>query len=209
MDLLVGNSGAPTRLSSPSCFRVSAVDVTLLSSDLLDSWSWKVLDDTYGSDHYPILVTLHNPTYRLDEITSLAKWSTNNVDWSSFRSKVNDYVSKLDPITNKDANIKHFHGAINVAANLTCKRNRPFMPKAPPPPPWWDNSCTTLSLNRKAALKNYRKSLTISNYVRYKKADAIFRRLCKSKRKESWRQFCSNLNRQTSSSIVWSQVKKN
>lgn len=57
LGLCILNNGCPThvgRLGSPD----SAIDLSFCSPDLIWCLSWVVLDDTNGSDHFPILVSV-------------------------------------------------------------------------------------------------------------------------------------------------------
>ncbi|KAL4082943.1 hypothetical protein QTP88_029441 [Uroleucon formosanum] len=57
LGLCILNNGSPThvgRLGSPD----SAIDLSFCSPDLIWSLSWSVLDDSHGSDHFPILISI-------------------------------------------------------------------------------------------------------------------------------------------------------
>lgn len=56
-NLIILNDGSPTRVNLPHEGN-SAVDVTLVSADLVNSSTWEVQGDPCSSDHFPILTTL-------------------------------------------------------------------------------------------------------------------------------------------------------
>nr|CAI5866091.1 unnamed protein product [Callosobruchus analis] len=80
--LIFRNEGQPTRLTKPSA-NISAVDVTIISTDLLDISTWTVMSDTYGSDHFPILMNINSTTTNIDS-HSTYKWRIHpHPDWNS------------------------------------------------------------------------------------------------------------------------------
>ena len=45
----------------------SAIDLSICSADLLTDFSWKVMEDSHGSDHFPVLlnsITAIPPNYQ-------------------------------------------------------------------------------------------------------------------------------------------------
>mgnify|MGYP003623246250 FL=1 len=53
------NTGEPTYLS-PRTNRFSQIDISIISPQLLSSYSWYVLSNLHNSDHFPILIRLEN-----------------------------------------------------------------------------------------------------------------------------------------------------
>nr|CAH7748854.1 unnamed protein product [Callosobruchus chinensis] len=58
-DLICANDGSPTRVHLPGK-STSVLDLTIISPSIADKVSWEVLHDTFGSDHYPILVSMES-----------------------------------------------------------------------------------------------------------------------------------------------------
>nr|CAI5820850.1 unnamed protein product [Callosobruchus analis] len=56
--LAIRNEGQATRLTRPGT-NISVVDVTIISNNLLGKSKWSVLDDSYGSDHFPISLIIN------------------------------------------------------------------------------------------------------------------------------------------------------
>ncbi|KAK9708750.1 Endonuclease-reverse transcriptase [Popillia japonica] len=57
MEYVFLNDGSATRINRPGQ-GISAIDITLCTASLASKATWKVLDDSFTSDHYPILITL-------------------------------------------------------------------------------------------------------------------------------------------------------
>ena len=54
------NTGSPTYRNAHT-LKTSAIDLTMCSPDLAASFRWSALDDTYGSDHMPTILTPDTP----------------------------------------------------------------------------------------------------------------------------------------------------
>uniref|UniRef100_A0A1B0DHH3 Endonuclease/exonuclease/phosphatase domain-containing protein n=1 Tax=Phlebotomus papatasi TaxID=29031 RepID=A0A1B0DHH3_PHLPP len=58
--LIVLNDGRPTRIACPPNTS-SAIDITLATPNSSMFWNWALLDESFGSDHIPIITTFRNP----------------------------------------------------------------------------------------------------------------------------------------------------
>ncbi|XP_072403250.1 uncharacterized protein [Diabrotica undecimpunctata] len=97
--------------------------------------------------------------------------------------------------------------SITTAANKSFKIIK-YSAKSFKTPPWWDDECLTVWNSRKNSFKMYKSNLTLSNFIEYKRNEAICKRTFRSKAKSSWARFCSSLSRQTSPSEIWKRVNK-
>lgn len=55
-DLCILNTGSPTRLTKPD-EAISAIDLSICTSNLASLLSWSTLSSTFNSDHYPIVIS--------------------------------------------------------------------------------------------------------------------------------------------------------
>lgn len=78
-ELVFLNNGEPTRVVRPDQ-RSSAVDITIVTPLIAPGISWKVLEDSYSSDHFPICMTINDITYSKDIIYPVRKWKVTNAD---------------------------------------------------------------------------------------------------------------------------------
>lgn len=70
------------------------------------------------------------------------------------------------------------------------------------PAPWWNKECDKVVQDRKDAASKFRKQSNYENYEQYKKCEVIAKRTFIKARKESFYEFCNNLNRTTPISRV-------
>ena len=67
-NLCVLNDGSPTLLGTPYR-RESSVDLTICSPSLMSQSFWSVLNCTYGSDHFPILIKINDSDSHVPNFT--------------------------------------------------------------------------------------------------------------------------------------------
>lgn len=75
------------------------------------------------------------------------------------------------------------------------------------PVKWWDEECKAVITTRKEKLKTYLKEGSLITFIEYKKSCAIVRKTVKSKKRESFKNFCNSINRWTGLIYVWKTVK--
>lgn len=64
-NLSILNNGSPTRLTPPHQ-QASAIDLTIVNSELLPGCSWQVMEDSYNSDHFPIITQVNIAADRIN-----------------------------------------------------------------------------------------------------------------------------------------------
>ncbi|KAG5894451.1 hypothetical protein JTB14_014898 [Gonioctena quinquepunctata] len=79
-DLILFNSGKMT-FSNARSRDFSAIDLTLASSRIATRLSWRVLDDSYNSDHFPIVTSTD---IRETQVVPPPKWLVKKAQWSVF-----------------------------------------------------------------------------------------------------------------------------
>ena len=134
-NLLLYNNKAYTYLH-PGTGTYSAIDLTLADASIFLDYSWKVHDDTCGSDHFPII--LENSGPKLDE--KIPRWNLRRAKWHEFK---NSCILKLrsdanntddDNITSSDNYNEQFQNIkkkaektkLNFKSNNLEDYNQPF-----------------------------------------------------------------------------------
>lgn len=74
--------------------------------------------------------------------------------------------------------------------------------------PWWNEKCSGAVKDRNRAFKRLRATLTMNNLMEYQRKKALARKVIKEAKKESWRQFCSTIGKETTLNKMWMMVKK-
>ena len=206
-NLVVLNTGSPTKLNNCLSNSRSAVDISLWSPAIAPQFYFEVRDDTLGSDHFIIDMKYNNWKDETDTIFPSCKFNTKTADWNIFhRTLVNIFQNPIEGSAQKMYSF--FLNSVNDAAEASMKIKTQLIPKRKPLPAWWDEECNRAVENRKQKLLKYKHNASLDNFICCQKVCAETKKLLKKKARDSWKSYCSGLNRSTSSSEVWNQIKK-
>ncbi|RVE42612.1 hypothetical protein evm_012732 [Chilo suppressalis] len=87
------NSGDPTRRTQPN-EGISAPDLTISTPNLASFFSWSMLSSTFGSDHFPILISFPKTVLK-SRPTRKHRINNDSDSWEKFRELVAQKVSSL------------------------------------------------------------------------------------------------------------------
>lgn len=157
--LILLNNGDPTRYNRFNG-SLSAVDLTLSSSNLIPSMEWQVLTSYSGSDHWPIEIHIQNKNTSYDPPF---KWNLSKPNWKLFSElvehdlilnpidlNVNITQEHIDSIVNNFSNI--ILKAANIAIGFKSSNNKRKTT------PWWNSECNNAIKKYKQALNRFKKN---------------------------------------------------
>ncbi|KAK9680555.1 hypothetical protein QE152_g39002 [Popillia japonica] len=199
------NSGSPTRITRPDQ-SLSAIDISLCSPDIAQKIDWQIMDDTFTSDHFPIIMTIQYGFAPTDLIYPKRRWNIQL--FPKYTSYLESLYDSPRETSSAEEKVEYCVTCIRKAADAIFRINQPFSPNKRYVPPWWDVECTNIIEKRKQILKEYKKNRTLSNYLRVRETLAYSKRFLKKKKKDSWRTFCSGLSSNTPIAEVWNTLKK-
>ena len=140
-NLLLYNNKSYTYLH-PGTGTYSAIDLTLADASIFLDYSWKVHDDTCGSDHFQII--LENSGPELDD-----KIPRRRAKWDEFK---NSCILKLKSDATVDDNITYFSKTlISIAEESIPKTSSNKKHNKS----WFNDDCKTAIRSRKAALRKF------------------------------------------------------
>lgn len=208
LNLIILNDGQATRLERSNRDK-SVVDLSISSSNLSTLINYNIHNDTLGSDHFPIILKLAiNPKIR-DNSPHKSKWNMKKANWPLYTHliSITDFNS-FNNLENANDKINLMIQVINEAAEKSIPKFNLVKHPYRPPPPWWNDQCNLATLDRKTALATYKNNPSEENFLNYKKICAITKKILKNIARESWRNWCSNLNKNVSSNLIWKEAKK-
>ena len=201
-NLCLLNTGEATHITIQSGI-TSAIDLTLCSPALLPKLTWKVLDDTYGSDHFPIIVEDEDNT----PVVKTPHLIVKKADWAKFYhlTVVNMPPGDIQGRT-VDELVEWFNDHVMQAASAAMPLSSSrVMPRRVP---WWTDECTVVNNERKQALRRYQRTRLVADKISYNRARARAIVVKNRARRESWKAFVSKLTVDTPMTKIWSQVQK-
>ena len=81
-NLIILNNGNGTRLNDTTG-NMTALDLTLASSEACLNFNWYVHDDRLSSEHFPIVTSI-NLAHKCVPNTSIPRWNQSKADWTHF-----------------------------------------------------------------------------------------------------------------------------
>lgn len=200
-NLCIINGNSPTHFCSATG-KHSYIDLSLSSPQILSRIEWRVSDDLYGSDHYPIVIDIIG---RQPPPPRPSRWNTKEADWSKYQN-----LAQLNHLNFSLTNINELYleltNALLSAAEKSIPKTKPTTGKIPVP--WWNNVCSEAVKARKRALRRFKRHPCDEHLRVYLQSRSEARRTICSARRESWINFVSSINCHTPSSEVWNAIRK-
>lgn len=219
LGLSILNTGTATHLGRPNC-PDSFIDISFCSPNIIWSSSWSTLANPYGSDHFPILISLstngntatiipRNPIPNdVTPPSAPQEFNLNSADWNLFSDLINHNITHIDNTLSPTEAYNQFTQIIIDSAkqSIQCKHKNNNL--YPPSPPWWDSTCTQAVKSRNKLFQTYRRSGSIHDFYRYNNACSHTTHLLKTKKSNAWKTFCNSLNPSSSITSLWKTAKR-
>ena len=181
----------------------SLLDLSIIHPDLYLDFDCEVLPDLQGSDHCPIIIKLNGELF---ETERRPRFNFKRANWEAFKIQCrNDINNEL--FQNGTDKIEIFTDKLLEITAEHIPMTKPFHNKKCSKP-WFDEECKAAKRERNKANRLLRRYPCLSNAIKVKVANARARRTFKRKKRESWRNFVSNINSRTPTSKVWNMVRK-
>jgi len=195
--LSVLNDKSPTYLS-PTYGTFSAIDLSIVDPTLFLDFTWSVINDQHGSDHFPILLSSLSPL----PSAKTPHWQIHKADWPDFNNLCEEKLCDL-PLNENVA--EHFSEILLDIAHTTIPQSSGQT--LPPRKPWFTLDCKNAIRDRHRSLRKFKRSPTTDNLILYKRQRAQTRYVLKTARKNSWKKYVSSLNSHTSMKSVWKTLR--
>lgn len=202
-NLCVLNTCLPTRHTKPD-EGLSAPDLSISTPDLAISLDWFPLNSSYGSDHFPLVISFPNNNPSIPMYKPRIKHRLNNADWCFFSENVDQKVKDCQPSA---LDAETFAKILMEAADESFPLKNGSNGKIPSPP-WWDAECSEAVKKRKEAERLYCDDMTPENFDSYLEISRITKKLLKQKKYESWQKFCASISPNIPPSVVWKNIRR-
>lgn len=201
------NTGEPTRIACPPIVS-SALDISLCTTNMGLASSWQVIDDPHGSDYLPILVSYNTANDKPLSSPCPAINLTKHILWDEYKERVSQAT-----FFDEDILIDHYESMITLIKNSAIQSQSKPIPcgnilRNHSPKAWWTPELSNLYKQKKEAFRLFKRVGGRLEFLAYKRQEAVFKRLKKQRKTESWREYCSTLTKDTPLSNMFSMAKK-
>lgn len=204
------NDGQVTRLSDRADHLDSAIDLALASANLQAISDFNVIDNSFGSDHLPIVINLKlKIEHTLPSMQH--KWKINKASpeqWNNFKAQCdNEFIPNQDP-TDSNTHFRSYLTKLKTALDNSIPVANKKPKKIKRSVPWWNQDCEAAIKYREKCRRKWNKIKTGPKYEKLKEARATVKQVIKKAKLDSWNDFCNNLSYKTTSKELWDQVHR-
>jgi exonuclease III len=195
--IVILNNGAATRID-PVTGSTSAIDLTLCSENLAHKLTWRILPDSFNSDHFPISISI--PQWSSSK-AARRKWLYNRADWPLYERFTTETIRPdvywdVDTFTEK---------IIDAAMKSIPQTSGRVGPKSVP---WWCPEVKMAIKRRRKRLRSLRRlQSSDSEYyealARFQEARAASRKAVRKAKEQSWENFVSKISPNSTTSELW------
>ena len=200
--LCLFNTGTSTYFNASSLSSTS-IDLSICSASLLSEFSWSVVPNPYGSDHFPIVLKSTVPFKSLQARTP--RWKLEKADWANFEKDSELHQDALTGLDINDACELLTHVIVEAAHHSIPKTSGRLPSK---PKPWWNDECSEARKRQNCAWTVVRRYPTVENVIKFKKLRAKARYVRRQSKKNTWMGYASSINSATGVKVVWDKVHR-
>ncbi|MCU7844861.1 MAG: endonuclease/exonuclease/phosphatase family protein [Candidatus Thiodiazotropha sp. (ex Monitilora ramsayi)] len=201
---VVINTGCGTRFDI-SRGTTSAIDLTLTTAAISHKCEWKVLENSFGSDHHPTITTLELSHAKASQERK-PRWLLEKADWANFKTMTDQINIPFGSLTISEANEK-FTAELMAACKNAIPESRAVTGNKKTVP-WWNETCAQAVKKKNKAYYKYKKYKTEHYLAIYRQARNESKFIITAIKKQKWEDFISTLNRNTPSKKVWDTLRK-
>jgi ribonuclease HI len=211
-NLVVLNTGQITCIASKQSNKHSVLDLSITSQDLALNARHNVTNSSMGSNHYATITTL-NEEVVIEHNLSMHKWKLNKANWKNYK-EVSRFSFTEDLIIENDSNAT-FNNIVDCISSIADqsipnkkRKSNKNKNKKCRPLPYWNDQCSEAIYKRNQYRNKMAKTRELSDYLEYKKQEAVVKKTLKEEAKVCWQAYCSEMTNQTKLGSVWSWARR-
>ncbi|KAF9797143.1 hypothetical protein SFRURICE_019628, partial [Spodoptera frugiperda] len=182
-------------------------DVTFVSTDLSVLLGWRIINENLGSDHLFIKIS-YKYNSSLNPVVTIKKRNFKLAKWSNYSEALENSLIQTVVPRNVQSLYDNFIEQLNKAADenipfikLNSNPSNGFRPKS-----YWNPNLSRLVAQRRLALKIFRRNPTPNNLSVLEHKTEVAKKAISQEKSKDWRNYCSSVNEQTSSSEMWKRM---
>lgn len=136
-ELTILNDNTPTHFNSGTG-KFTNIDLSFCSPRIVTSINWEVINQLYGSDHFPIKIT-HSSDKPVVPNPQITKWKIEEANWQLYKEILDKIDIHIDKYTNINNAVETNTAKIIEAAGITIGKKN--IEKRVKTTPWWNENC--------------------------------------------------------------------
>lgn len=205
-NFIVLNDGTHTRIQLVNGdLRKSSPDISIVSIDIAIEFTWHVINETLGSDHFVIKLSTHFERNKNLQI----KRNFKRADWKMYHDYLEKKLTNFIFSNNLQVSYDQFIGYMFESADLFIPKFKiSYDPESKfKPKPYWNSEISQAVAKRRLALKNFRRNPTPDNFDTLQLKIKESQTLINKAEKLTWQNFCTTVNQNTSARDMWNKMR--
>lgn len=195
--LTILNEKLPTHIATNG--RLTAIDLTICTQNLVYFTEWSVLEDLHGSDHFPLLISFPHSQHTNSQ---RQRYNIKKANWTEFKRSQNFDNLDTSNINNME---RDFTNRIIQAANSSIPITKQFKGKRKLP--FWNDDIKHKIIERKKNIKLYKNTLNPDIRNKITSQTKEIREAINKSKTESWRQYTSSINHTANTKEIYDKVR--
>ena len=192
---IMNTNNAPT-FQNPHNLNTTSIDLTFCSPDIHPNFQWSALEDTHGSDHYPITLTPETPT----NTTNPQHYNFKKANWTDLIQECKETLNE-----ERDINIEEFTTELNT---ITDKHIPKTTLKQRKNKVWFNEDCAKAVNKKRNTLTKFIRSGDPNDLTNFKIARAQCRQTIRQAKRNSFKKYVGKINNRTPMKKIWKMIKK-
>lgn len=167
----------------------------------MPEFSWKVLQNPHGSDHFPVMLERKPPALSL--LVRTPRWKLDKADSVLFQSQAVFDMNKIGSSTPDESN-RYVADTILKAAHFWIPPTSGKLPLRCRP--WSNENCAAARKRQNQVWAIFRRYSTYTNLVAFKRRSSQAGWTRKQAKRASWRTYISSLNSIVTGEEVWDKL---
>ncbi|XP_024873094.1 uncharacterized protein LOC112455426 [Temnothorax curvispinosus] len=210
-ELVLVSDGAPSFMGNASC-GPSTIDLAFCHASIAPRLRCQTLNDAWGSDHYPVLITSSMNRGPSSFPRKRTKLYNKHTDWNRFSSIMDKdlRILMLSDQLSPTVLYSSFLAIVEKAVREATPGNPRNPPPSPPHPPciWWNEECDALIAERKLKLQIFTDTGRAVDYEAYRYQCGETKKGLRRIKLEAFKDFAESLKRDTNPKIVWDTMRR-
>lgn len=169
---------------------MSAIDLTVCTSDILPNLIWSTHTDLFGSDHFPIYIT--NRQSRTKQ-----KITVKILNWDTFARNIGNSCININSADD-----------LNETYQRAVTESTSTVEVPPKRAPWWNMKCSFLRAKARRHLNRARRQMSTEDWDRYKFFKTKLKELINRRKKKYWQEMCEKAVKEKNIYKILSNLKK-
>jgi ribonuclease HI len=188
------------------------IDLAITTANIAIHTTHQVIEDTWGSDHYPTLTTIHQTnTQNIQQDTNISeqdKYNITKADWVGFYTESIKQWEHFKVTDDIETTYQNFLQTLYKISDKTIPKKKAKQTRRASVPYWTDKCTKSIKLRKKAANQLRKQPHNTDKIRNYKETKQQVKHTINEAKRDYWENYCNNLTEKSKLTELWQTAKK-